>query len=229
MTLTLLGFIDFIGTIAFAISGAIVGIHRKMDLFGVNVLAIVTSTGGGVIRDLLIGTIPPTMFRNPFYVAVAAVTANIVFALIYRHRHMPQRLAPIYDSMLFWFDSLGLGAFAVDGVMIGVRAGYGDNLFLIVFLGFLAGVGGGVLRDVLADRTPDILVKHVYALAAIAGALVTGVLLRFTGGTRIPMLSGFTIVIVIRVLAAHYLWNLPRIEEEWKDGDNRWDSMNKPV
>ncbi len=175
--LTLIGFFDFIGTIAFAVAGALTGIRRRMDLFGVNMLAIATATGGGMIRDILIGHFPPAMFRDPTYVAVAAVTANVVFVLVWRYSRMPSRLLPVYDSLLFWCDTLGLAAFSVGGVMVGVEAGYGENLFLLAFLGFLTGVGGGLLRDMMACRLPDIFVKHIYALAA------------------------------------HFLWNLPRIPE----------------
>ena len=181
MSVTLLSFFDLIGTIAFAISGAFVGIRKKMDIFGVNVLAITTACGGGVIRDLIIGATPPMMFRNPFYVLVAAIVANIVFLLVYRHRHMPRKLAPLYDQLLFWFDSLGLAAFTVDGVMAGVRAGYPDNYFLICFLGFITAVGGGALRDIMACQMPDIFRKHIYAVAAIAGAIVLAMLYRWTG------------------------------------------------
>ena len=135
MPVTLLTLFDFIGTVAFAISGALVGIHKKMDIFGVNVLAVTTACGGGVMRDLIIGCTPPKMFQNPFFVLAAVVVANVVFLLCYLHRHMPKKLAKFYDAMLFWFDSLGLAAFTVDGVMAGVRAGYGENTFLICFLG----------------------------------------------------------------------------------------------
>lgn len=145
MSVTLLSFFDLIGTIAFAISGTFVGIRKKMDIFGVNVLAVTTACGGGLMRDLIIGVTPPMMFRNPFYVLAAAIVANTVFLLMYRHRHMPRKLAPLYDQLLFWFDSLGLAAFTVDGVMAGVRAGYPDNYFLICFLGFITAVGGGAL------------------------------------------------------------------------------------
>ena len=107
MSVTLLSFFDLIGTIAFAISGTFVGIRKKMDIFGVNVLAITTACGGGLMRDLIIGVTPPMMFRNPFYVLAAAIVANTVFLLMYRHRHMPRKLAPLYDDsiqLLFLLD-----------------------------------------------------------------------------------------------------------------------------
>ena len=211
MTEALVVLFDLIGTIAFAISGALVGVNKKMDLFGTLVLAVSTACGGGVIRDLMVGSIPPAMFRNPMYVAIAAIVATIVFFLVYLHTKMPQGLAPLYDKLLFWFDTLGLAAFTVDGVMVGIGCGYQDNAFLLVFLGFLTAVGGGTLRDVLAGRIPDIFLKHIYAVAAIAGGLV--LTLTRPLGDKISMVLGFALVIALRCLAAHYRWNLPRIRD----------------
>lgn len=212
MPWSMLFLFDLIGTIAFAISGAFVGIRKGMDIFGVNVLAVTTACGGGLMRDLIIGSIPPQMFRNPFFVMVAIVVANVVFLLMYLHRHMPRKVAPLYDKLLFWFDSLGLAAFTVDGVMAGVAMGFGDNEFLICFLGFMTAVGGGALRDVLAGQTPDIFRKHVYAVAAIAGAVLMVALLRLFGSEQIAMLGGFLLVPVLRFLAAHFRWNLPKVK-----------------
>ena len=214
MTEFLLILFDLIGTVAFAISGALVGVGKKMDLFGTIVLAVSTACGGGVIRDMVVGNIPPNMFRNPLYVSIAAVVAVIVFFLCYWHRKMPKWAGPLYDRMLFWFDTLGLAAFTVDGVMAGVRAGYPDNYFLICFLGFITAVGGGALRDIMACQMPDIFRKHIYAVAAIAGAIVLAMLYRFTGMENLAMVSGFLLVLVLRKLAAHFLWNLPKVNLE---------------
>lgn len=211
MPLTLLGFFDLIGTIAFAISGAFVGIRKEMDIFGVNVLAITTACGGGLMRDIIIGHIPPRMFENPFYVLVAAVVANTVFLLMYWHQHMPRKVAPVYDQMLFWFDTLGLAAFTVDGVIAGVDAGFYKNSFLIVFLGFMTGVGGGALRDVMANQTPDIFRKHIYAVASIAGGILMVALYSLTESEQTAMIGGFMLVIILRNLAAHFRWNLPKV------------------
>lgn len=212
MSWTLLGFFDLIGTIAFAISGAFVGIRKKMDIFGVNVLAITTACGGGLMRDLIIGHHPPRMFENPFFVLIAAIVANVVFLLAFRHSRMPRQVVPVYDKMLFWFDTLGLAAFTVDGVMVGVDAELYDNTFLLVFLGFITAVGGGAFRDVLADQTPDIFVKHIYAVAAIAGAILMTIIYSVFESQRAAMICGFLLVIALRWLAAHFRWNLPRVE-----------------
>lgn len=210
----LLTLFDLIGTIAFAISGAFVGVKKQMDIFGVNVLAMTTACGGGLMRDIFIGSTPPRMFQNPTYAIIALAVANIVFALMYRHEHMPEKLSKVYDNMLFWFDTLGLAAFTVDGVMVGVEAGFYDNAFLLVFLGFLTGVGGGALRDIMANQMPDIFRKHIYAVADIAGGILMILLFHLTGSQRTAMIGGFLLVLTLRNLAKHFHWNLPKVALE---------------
>ncbi|MEE1114908.1 MAG: TRIC cation channel family protein [Eubacterium sp.] len=176
---------DLIGTAAFAISGAITAIRKNMDIFGVNILALITATGGGVLRDLLIGRTPPVMFRNPVYVIIALVTANIFFVIMWSKRHysiyVPEKHTHIFNTLLFWFDTLGLAAFTVDGVYAGVYSSDPRNVFLLVVLGILTAVGGGVFRDVLAAEMPYIFRKHIYALASLAGALLTALIGVFAG------------------------------------------------
>lgn len=211
MTLSFIFVMDILGTIAFAISGAIVAIEKRMDIFGVNILAITTATGGGVIRDLLIGRTPPVMFSNPLYVFIAIITANAVFCVLYFNRkHIGKEFIPIYERILFWCDALGLAAFTVDGVDAGMQTPFAQNMFLLVFLGTVTGVGGGVIRDILALKMPYIFVKHIYACVSLVGALLAAVLWN-VWGQNTAMLVGFITTLVIRALAAHYKWNLPRI------------------
>lgn len=201
---------EIIGIIAFAISGTMVGIKRKMDIFGVNVLAITTAFGGGLMRDLILGKTPPTVFQNAVLVTLAALLANIIFTLIYFNK-LHINLNKTYDALLFWFDTFGLAAFVVDGTMIAVDAGFQENMFLVVFTGFMSGVGGGALRDILANQMPDIFIKRIYAVAAITGSLFMMLLYRLLHSWQAAMLGGFIIVIILRFLAAHFKWNLPKI------------------
>ena len=209
-----LDILSLIGTIAFAISGALVAVSHDMDIFGVNVLAVTTACGGGLIRDLVMGQTPPAMFRNPFYVGLAAIVANLVFLLLLLHPRMPRRLGHLYEWTLFLFDTLGLAAFTVSGILLGMEAGYRGNAFLLVFLGFISGVGGGVLRDIMADQIPDIFRKHIYALTSIAGGLIMVVLTRLGAGEMISVLSGMALIVVLRCLAARFRWNLPKIKRQ---------------
>ena len=168
-----------------------------------------------MIRDLIIGQNPPVMFSNPMYVFIAVVTANVVFIVVYLSRkyfRKDEHLLAFYEIVLFWCDTLGLAAFSVDGVNAGVGAGYEKNLFLLVFLGVVTGVGGGVIRDMMANEMPYIFVKHIYASASLAGALLAAVLWTAAGQNG-SMLCGFLAVLVIRALARHYKWNLPKLPD----------------
>lgn len=218
MTASLIDIIDFIGTAAFAVSGATVGVGKGMDLFGVNILALTTAVGGGVLRDLLLGDTPPAMFRNPVYPLIALVVANLVFLFSYLHLiHFPPKAAAVYQRCLSWFDTLGLAAFTVGGVIICRNSQGQCGLCLQVCLGVITGVGGGVLRDVLAMETPVVFVRHIYATASLAGALVTGILWDRLPGD-LPVITGFAVVVLLRVLAARFCWNLPRLRGHHENG-----------
>ena len=199
--------INLIGTVAFAASGAMIGLKKAMDVFGVCILGLTTAVGGGVLRDLILGLTPPSAFRD-LTCAMVSLAASALFFLWHVRRvlmHNPDH----FNRMLFWMDTLGLGAFSVIGVQMAYEQVEGPTLFLAVFVGVLTGVGGGVLRDLLADETPYVLVKHVYACASLAGALVCA--LCWEGLGEMPaMLLGMGVVVLIRCLAAHYRWNLPR-------------------
>lgn len=230
---------EIVGTVAFAISGTMVGIQKHMDLFGVNVLGVTTAVGGGLIRDLILNMTPPAMFRNKVYALTAIATSSAVFLFVYmKEKSRPDgstyqlsgdsrvrrkirswmagslnqsaKMHGYYDRILFLGDTLGLGIFTVMGSHTAVETGHGNTRFLVVFVGVLTGVGGGMIRDVLAGNLPFILVKHIYAVASLAGALVYTLLLPLLTDLQC-MLAGAVTVVVIRVLAAHYRWNLPRI------------------
>lgn len=198
--------VNLLGTVAFAASGAMTGLRKDMDLFGVCILGLTTATGGGVLRDLILGVTPPHTFREPLWAMVALGVSAVFF--LRSVRRLLTRDHARYDRMMLWMDSLGLGAFTVMGVQIAYGSVDAPTLFLLVFVGVLTGVGGGVLRDLLAGDTPYIFVKHVYASASLAGALICAGLWRYAG--QIPaMLAGMAVVVVIRGLSAHFRWNLP--------------------
>lgn len=202
---------ELVGTVAFSVSGAMVGIEQKMDIFGVCVLGIFTAVGGGMVRDIIIGTVPSALI-NPVYVAVAAISALAVFVvLLLRKKHFHGRFRAAYDAVMLIMDALGLGIFTAVGVRTGINAGYPDNTFLLIFLGTLTGVGGGLLRDMMAGVPPYIFVKHIYALASIAGACVFILLYRAFGEVA-ALIGSSVLVVTIRLLAAHYHWNLPRLK-----------------
>ncbi|WP_083655326.1 trimeric intracellular cation channel family protein [Roseburia sp. 499] len=211
MALSFMFCMDILGTIAFAISGAMVAIKKEMDIFGVNILAIITAVGGGMLRDVLIGDVPPEMFQNPIYTLVAVIIANSVFVYAYwNKKNVKSSYVNLYEKTLFLFDTLGLAVFTVDGVNAGMHSEFDSNMFLVVFLGVITGVGGGVLRDTMANELPYIFVKHIYACASILGAVVTVYCWKYLGENP-AIFAGFFVIIVIRLLAAHYKWDLPRV------------------
>ena len=142
---------EMAGTVAFAASGAMVGVERNMDIFGVSVLGVATAVGGGMIRDIVLGVIPPAVFRNPVYALVSVLASCIVFFIFYFKRELLEgHRRETYDKFMLVLDSVGLGIFTVVGVNAGIRQGHMDNAFLLVFLGTITGVGGGLLRDMMA-------------------------------------------------------------------------------
>lgn len=199
--------LEILGTIAFAVSGAIVGIQKRMDIFGVSILGLTTAVGGGVLRDLILNITPPAAFRTPFFAVTAVVVSIIVFI---KPVHVSiERKGTVYEKMLLLMDSVGLGLFTVIGVEVAKASHAETNLFLQTFVGVLTGVGGGMMRDVFAGRTPSIFVKNFYACASIIGAW-TCVLLWPVIGDNASMLAGAAVIVVLRLLAARYRWSLPR-------------------
>ena len=202
--------LELIGTAAFAVSGALVGIGKRMDIFGVCILGLTTAVGGGIIRDVVLGITPPAAFTDPVYLIISIIISLLCFVPAVRRRFDPGHR--FFDLMLFISDSAGLVIFTVCGAGVAVEKGYGDNFFLVVFVAVLTGVGGGVLRDIFAGDRPMIFVKHVYACASLCGAIVFIVCLR-TVGQSIGMIVGFAVVTVMRILARRYRWSLPKPKE----------------
>lgn len=206
-------FLEILGTIAFAVSGAIKGVKKKMDVLGVCVLGLITAVGGGIIRDLILGNTPPITFIKPRYAIIAIVTSIIIFLPISRkflanHKHG-------YELSLLITDTLGLAIFSVIGVQV-AYAGFNNNMFLLIFVGVVTGVGGGVIRDMMSETIPDIFKKHFYASASIIGTIITVLLWRVIGET-FAMIIGFIVIVTLRLLAAKYHWNLPTIHDENTD------------
>lgn len=214
-------FIEAIGTIAFASSGAMVAIKKRLDLLGIIVLGVTTAVGGGMLRDIIIGNLPPALFKDPVYVLLAFITVMVLFIVVRMNQKiLDSRSIEAYEKVMNIFDAVGLGAFTVVGIDTAVTYGYGEYHFLIIFLGVITGVGGGILRDIMAGQTPYVLRKHIYACASIAGALLyAGLLNRING--NIAMAAGACFVVLIRVLATRFCWDLPTAtNNKTKQGEN---------
>jgi uncharacterized membrane protein YeiH len=192
--------LDLIGTAAFAASGAWVGVRKQMDLFGVLVLGTVTAVGGGTLRDLLLGDIPPFSLKDEAYIYIAIVVSVVVFA--------NRKRFEFFEKPLLYFDAIGLGTFVVIGTTKAIDFQLGA--LGAALMGVMTGTAGGVMRDLLANQVPLILRREIYASACVAG----GALLVILGENGVApataaMLSAAT-VILVRLLAIHYDWSLPK-------------------
>lgn len=196
----LFNLVDLAGTFAFAISGATAARRCHLDLFGILAIAFITACGGGIVRDLCIGAVPPAGLSDWRYL-VTAVVAALLTIVAYR---WVERLT--YPVRLF--DAMGLGLFAVYGAHKALL--FGHNAEVAVLLGMVTAVGGGMARDVLLARVSIVLQQEIYALAALAGAALTvlGEYLDWPAvwATWLPILFCFG----LRFLSLRYHWNLPR-------------------
>jgi uncharacterized membrane protein YeiH len=193
-------FLELAGTFAFAISGAVAAKQRGLDWFGICALAFTVACGGGIIRDLCIGAIPPAGLKNWQYLVVAITATGLTVGLY----SVVQRL----NRPVLLFDAVGLSLFAVTGAQ--KTLAYGHNGEVAVLLGITTAVGGGVLRDILLNRVPVILEKEIYASAALIGAVivVAGHYLKWVPDDWVSII-GLIICFTLRILALRYHWNLP--------------------
>lgn len=206
---TVIFIIEILGTIAFAVSGVMVGKEKTMDIFGVCMLGVTTGCGGGLIRDVIIGNTPPMVFVNPVYALVACVTALAL--CIPAVSKLLGKMKTAGDIFVQVLDAVGLGGFTVVAVVNAYEL-FPQNVFLMVFVGCVSGCGGGLLRDIFAGDIPYIFRKHIYASASIAGALLCALTLPSLGSIA-AMVFGLALVVTIRFLAAYFRLNLPRMHE----------------
>lgn len=211
--------LQLIGILAFAISGALIGVRRRLDLLGVLVVGGATGTGGGIIRDLLIGVNPPVTLTYWPNIAVALAGSLLVFFLhprISRIRHFE-----------IVFDAFGLGLFSVTGTVSALEMGHGVETSIIV--GVITAIGGGVTRDVLVNTIPGVLTSELYAVSALVGATVTATVAfiiwtvdsRLDSAGVIASIIGGAAAITLRLLSYWKGWHLPR--PKFSDADDSFD------
>ena len=186
-----------IGTIAFAISGAIIAMEEEYDIFGVYLLGVVTAFGGGAIRNLLIGVPVSALWEQEMLFQLALVSITLVFLF-------PQKLLGHWNRWGHFFDAIGLSAFAVQGAMFAVELSL--PVYAVVVAAVLTGSGGGIVRDMLAGRKPLVLKAEIYAVwAAMAGLLISFDMIR----TDIFLYVLFIVITVLRILSYTFKWRLP--------------------
>ncbi len=213
ITQQILLILEILGTIAFAVSGALVAVKAKFDVFGVVVVGCVTAVGGGITRDVIAGSLPPLIFSNLYILAIATVTSLLVFLVAYVKRNAFESIRERVDHINNYFDAVGLATFSVMGVELAFQYGLSANVFLSITMGVLTGVGGGLLRDMFTETPPYIFTKHVYAIASIIGATAYYVL-RLYVDNILATVVGILIVVLLRVLATKFHWSLPKVHIE---------------
>ena len=201
MKFDLLRLIDILGTISFAVSGVFAAMQKKLDLFGILVIAFITAVGGGTLRDMLLGDLPVDWMRNLVYPAliVGATVVTILF----------KKIVGNFQATLLVFDSLGLGFFSVIGLQKGIA--FDLHPGICVMLGTLTGCFGGVIRDISLSTIPLIFQKEIYASASILGGIVYFLLLVVSIPENVVEIIVIAIIFIVRILAVRFQLSLPSI------------------
>ncbi|MFP4846414.1 trimeric intracellular cation channel family protein [Winogradskyella sp. PE311] len=196
--------IDIFGTIAFAISGVLVAMNKRMDPFGVLIIAFVTAVGGGSLRDIMVGVEPVSWMRNMTFVYV--IIGSTVFAVVFR-----KRISYLRKS-LFLFDTIGIALYTVIGIETGLVAGL--HPIICIALGTMTACFGGVLRDILCNEIPVIFRKEIYATACILGGITYFLLLEILEDRNYLFIIAGLIVIIVRILAVKFKISLPSLYKD---------------
>lgn len=194
--------LDLIGTFVFGLSGAVAGVRQRLDIFGVLVLSFAAASAGGIMRDLLIGSVPPVAIRDWRYLAASLLAGLLVFVWFPRSRRLGRA-----RNLILIFDAAGLGLFAVVGTQKAL--GYGLNPVAAPLLGMLTGIGGGMLRDVLVSEIPNVLRADLYAVAALAGAVVVVIGHLLAAEPTGTAILGAALCFCLRLFAIRRGWQLP--------------------
>ena len=199
-----------IAVAAFAVSGAMAAIEKKADIFGVLFLAVTTALGGGVIRDVLIGRIPPVMFVSYWYLLISVAAALAVFIDAYLRSEKYKLHLDKLDAVNNIFDAIGLAVFTVSGMNAAMPVS--DNIILVLFVGMCTGVGGGMLRDVMTNTMPKVLRKRVYAVASLLGGGLYYAMYALGANQLASIGCGMLLIFALRLFATIYKWNLPSVK-----------------
>lgn len=202
--------LELIGAAAFAVSGAMVAIEKRADIFGVLFLAVTTALGGGVIRDVLIGRIPPVMFVSYWYLLISLAAALAVFIDAYLRSEKYKLHLDKLDAVNNIFDAIGLAVFTVSGMNAAMPVS--DNIILVLFVGMCTGVGGGMLRDVMTNTMPKVLRKRVYAVASLLGGGLYYAMYALGANQLASIGCGMLLIFALRLFATIYKWNLPSVK-----------------
>jgi uncharacterized membrane protein YeiH len=196
--------LDIIGTMAFAMSGALTAMHKKLDPFGVFIIAFVTAVGGGTLRDIMIGRTPVGWMRDLNYVYVIVI--GFILAILFRKKFDRLR------TSLFLFDTIGLGVFTLIGLEKGISVGL--HPIICIALGTMTACFGGVIRDILCTEIPVIFRREIYATICILGGIVFFLLRKLDLDNDVLYLTTSLVIISVRLMAVKFKWYLPTLEHK---------------
>lgn len=203
--------IECVACVAWGFYNSMLAMHKKMDVFGIWMIALTTTFGGGLVRDIILNEVPHCFTDSDFYLCEIVVTATSIACMILVEFPKIRSVLFLHENsvLLNVFDGIGLSIFCITGMQSAVAA-YPENFVLTIFAGTCTGIGGGMIRDLFLMRTPYVFVKHVYALPCIIGSALYAVLYLKTGiGNFAAMLIGIGVIFVLRILATVFRWNLP--------------------
>lgn len=205
-----LAWFEIVGVVAASLAGSMRAIAKKVDMFGVLLLGMITALGGGIIRDMTLGNLPPRNFLNHNLLIISALVSLATFWVARLTQEHYQREEEMIARINNVFDALGIGAFAVSGAAVAIATGHSYSGVLVVYAGMITAVGGGILRDVLLRDIPFILKKRIYAVAALSGSLTYYLLLLAGVPDGWAAGAGVAVVFILRMLATIFRWNFPK-------------------
>ncbi len=199
--MTILYFIDLLGTMVFAISGALSGRDKNLDFFGISAVGLITAIGGGTIRDVLLGSTPVGWMQDLMYLSMIGI--GIMVSLLFGKTVLKLR------RTFFMFDTIGIAVFTLLGLLKALSLGV--HPIIAIILGMVSAVFGGVLRDVICNDIPLIFRKEIYALTCLFGGVLFIILDRFNVEQAISVLATIVFIVIFRILAVKFKWQLPSL------------------
>lgn len=199
--MTILYFIDLLGTMVFAISGALAGRDKQLDFFGIAAVGFITAIGGGTVRDVLIGSVPVGWMNDLTYLAM--ITTGIMISLLFGKKVRKLR------RTFFIFDTIGIAVFTVLGLLKALDIGV--HPIIAIMMGMVSAVFGGVIRDIICNDIPLIFRKEIYALTCLCGGVLFILLQSFNIGQSINIIISAGFIVSFRMMAVKFKWSLPNI------------------
>lgn len=208
---TFIFILEIIGLTAFAITGTLDSIESRMDLLGVLIMGVVTSVGGGITRDIILGHIPKS-FTNPFYIYLSLIISAATFTFVYYKRNIRgENISNYFDGLLTITDAIGLAVFTILGMNVAYSMSMNLSPILYLLCGTLTACGGGILRDIMSQKLPYVFERNIYASASILGSILYFILRKSHLSEPVSMIIAILFIFIVRYIADRKNLQLPKI------------------